>query len=98
MKRSSVAPELATLNEQGLTGFESTVWFGVMSPNGLPEAVANTLNKAIATAIQAPEVQAQFKSQGIESSYMNNKDFTAYIRSENAKWAKVIKNANIKFD
>ena len=98
MKRSSVAPELATLNEQGLTGFESTGWFGVMSPNGLPEAVANTLNKAIATAIQAPEVQAQFKSQGIESSYMNNKDFTAYIRSENAKWAKVIKNANIKFD
>jgi tripartite-type tricarboxylate transporter receptor subunit TctC len=67
-----------------------------MSPNGIPESIDATLNKAIAQVIQSPEVQQQFKSQGIESSYLNSKDFATYIKSENEKWTKVIKNSNIK--
>ncbi len=96
LKRTFVAPEIPTLNEQGLAGFESTVWFGLMSPLGTPEAIEKTLNKAIDLAIQSPEVQAQFKALGIDSTYLNNKDFLAYIKSENDKWAKVIKSSNIK--
>lgn len=97
LKRTFVAPDIQTLNEQGLVGFESTVWFGLMSPLGTPEAIENTLNKAIDLAIQSPEVQGQFKALGIESTYLNNKDFLAYIKSENDKWAKVIKSSNIKW-
>ena len=96
LKRSSIASEIPTLNELGLTGFESTVWFGLMSPNGIPETIDANLNKAIAQAIQSVEVQQQFKAQGIETSYLNSKDFAAYIKSENDKWTKVIKNSNIK--
>jgi len=96
LKRTFVAPEIPTLNEQGLVGFESTVWFGLMSPLGTPEAIERVLSKAIDLAIQSPEVQSKFKAQGIESAYLNNKDFLAYIKSENDKWAKVIKNSNIK--
>ncbi len=96
LKRTFVAPDIPTLNEQGLAGFESTVWFGLMSPLGTPEAIEKTLNKAIDLAIQSPEVQAQFKTLGIDSTYLNNKDFLAYIKSENDKWAKVIKSSNIK--
>ena len=96
LKRTFVAPDIQTLNEQGLVGFESTVWFGLMSPLGTPEAIERVLSKAIDLAIQSPEVQSQFKAQGIESAYLNNKDFLAYIKSENDKWAKVIKNSNIK--
>jgi len=96
LKRSSIASEIPTLNELGLTGFESTVWFGLMSPNGISESIDANLNKAIAQAIQSPEVQQQFKAQGIETSYLNSKDFAAYIKSENEKWTKVIKNSNIK--
>jgi len=96
LKRTFVAPDIQTLNEQGLVGFESTVWFGLMSPLGTPEAIEKTLNKAIDLAMQSPEVQAQFKALGIESTYLNNKDFLAYIKSENDKWAKVIKSSNIK--
>lgn len=96
LKRTFVAPDIQTLNEQGLVGFESTVWFGLMSPLGTPEAIEKTLNKAIDLAIQSPEVQGQFKALGIESTYLNNKDFLAYIKSENDKWAKVIKSSNIK--
>lgn len=96
LKRTFVAPDIPTLNEQGLAGFESTVWFGLMSPLGTPEAIEKTLNKAIDLAIQSPEVQTQFKTLGIDSTYLNNKDFLAYIKSENDKWAKVIKSSNIK--
>jgi tripartite-type tricarboxylate transporter receptor subunit TctC len=96
LKRTFVAPDIPTLNEQGLAGFESTVWFGLMSPLGTPEAIEKTLNKAIELAIQSPEVQSQFKALGIDSAYLNNKEFLAYIKSENDKWAKVIKSSNIK--
>jgi tripartite-type tricarboxylate transporter receptor subunit TctC len=96
LKRTFVAPDIPTLNEQGLAGFESTVWFGLMSPLGTPESIEKTLNKAIDLAIQSPEVQAQFKALGIDSTYLNNKEFLAYIKSENDKWAKVIKSSNIK--
>jgi tripartite-type tricarboxylate transporter receptor subunit TctC len=96
LKRTFVAPDIPTLNELGLAGFESTVWFGLMSSLGTPEAIEKTLNKAIDLAIQSPEVQTQFKTLGIDSTYLNNKDFLAYIKSENDKWAKVIKSSNIK--
>ena len=96
LKRTFVAPDTPTLNEQGLAGFESTVWFGLMSPLGTPEAIEKTLNKAIDLAILSPEVQTQFKTLGIDSTYLNNKDFLAYIKIENDKWAKVIKSSNIK--
>ena len=96
LKRTFVAPDIQTLNELGLAGFESTVWFGLMSPLGTSEAIEKTLNKAIDLAIQSTEVQTQFKALGIDSDYLNNKDFLAYIKSENDKWAKVIKNSNIK--
>jgi len=96
LKRTFVAPDTPTLNEQGLAGFESTVWFGLMSPLGTPEAIEKTLNKAIELAIQSPEVQSQFKALGIDSAYLNNKEFLTYIKSENDKWAKVIKSSNLK--
>ncbi|MEI6470288.1 MAG: tripartite tricarboxylate transporter substrate binding protein [Betaproteobacteria bacterium] len=96
LKRTFVAPDIPTLNEQGLAGFESTVWFGLMSPLGTPEAIEKTLNKVIDLAILSPEVQTQFKTLGIDSTYLNNKDFLAYIKIENDKWAKVIKSSNIK--
>jgi tripartite-type tricarboxylate transporter receptor subunit TctC len=96
LKRTFVAPDIPTLNEQGLAGFESTVWFGLMSPLGTPEVIEKTLNKAIDLAILSPEVQTQFKTLGIDSTYLNNKDFLAYIKIENDKWAKVIKSSNIK--
>jgi tripartite-type tricarboxylate transporter receptor subunit TctC len=67
-----------------------------MSPNGLPEFIEGIVNKAVSQAIQSPEVQAQFRSQGIESAYLNSKDFATYIKAENEKWTKVIKGSNIK--
>ena len=94
--RSSIIPELPTLAELGVRGFESTVWFGVMSPLGLPTRTESILASSIREAVASPEVQAQFRSNGIEASVMLVGDFGAYIRSETDKWARVIESQGIR--
>jgi len=97
-RRGASAPELPTLDELGLKGFESTVWYGIVAPLGLPPKVSATLEAAIQASVAAPEVQAQFRAQGIEGSALNQKDFSAYIRGETEKWAKVIQVSGIKLE
>lgn len=94
--RSSIAPELPTLSELGLRGFESTVWFGITAPPGLPARSESILVSAIREAVGSPEVQAQFKSNGIETSILNLGDFGAFIRRETDKWAQVIESQGIR--
>ena len=94
--RSSIAPELPTLSELGLRGFESTVWFGFMAPPGLPARAESILVSAIREAVGSPEVQAQFRSNGIETSILNLGDFGAFIRRETDKWAQVIESQGIR--
>jgi len=94
--RSSIAPELPTLSELGLTGFESSVWFGVAAPLGLPARAESILVSALREAVGSAEVQAQFKSSGIETSILNLGDFSAFIRSETDKWARVIESQGIR--
>ena len=94
--RSSIAPDLPTLAELGLTGFESTVWFGILAPLGLSARSESILASAIREAVGAPEVQAQFKANGIETSILILADFAAYIRSETDKWARVIESQGIR--
>ena len=95
-QRASIAPELPTLNELGLKGFESSVWFGLMGPNGLASGIESKLTEMLAIAVNSAEVKAQFKAQGIDGSVMLDKDFSAYIRKETLKWIKVIETSEVK--
>jgi len=97
-RRTAAVPELPTLDELGLKGFESSVWYGIIGPLGLPPKVTATLEAAISAAVAAPEVQAQFAAQGIEGNALNAKDFSAYIRSETEKWARVIQASGIRLE
>lgn len=94
--RSSIAPELPTLAELGLRGFESTVWFGIAAPPGLPRRIEGILASGIREAVVAPETQEQFRTNGIETSVLLVTDFAAYIRSETEKWARVIDSQGIR--
>lgn len=94
--RSSIAPELPTLSELGLTGFESSVWFGITAPRGLPARAESILTSAIREAVSSPEVQSQFNANGIETSILNLSDFAAFIRAETGKWARVIESQGIR--
>jgi tripartite-type tricarboxylate transporter receptor subunit TctC len=94
--RASSAPQLPTIAELGLKGFESSVWFGIAAPPGLPARTESILVSALREAVASEEVQAQFRSNGIETSILNLGDFAAYIRAETAKWAQVIQSQGIR--
>ncbi|GAA4338896.1 tripartite tricarboxylate transporter substrate binding protein [Pigmentiphaga soli] len=98
LRRTDSAPDLPTIDELGLKGFESTVWYGIEGPPGLPANVTATLEKAIQTAAADPDVQSQFKAQGIESNVQDHAAFGAYIRSETEKWTNVVKASGIKLE
>jgi tripartite-type tricarboxylate transporter receptor subunit TctC len=91
-------PELPTVAEQGLPGFESSVWSGMLAPKGLPPEVAKMLENAILTAGAAPEMKDKLAVQGINVIGRGSKEFTAYIKAENDKWAAVIKDRGLKLD
>lgn len=97
-KRMASLPELPTAAEQGLPGFESSVWFGILAPRGLQEPIAKTLETAILQATASPDVIERFRTQTIDVIQRGQVDFTAYIKAENEKWTKVIAVRGLKLD
>ena len=89
-------PDVPTLSEAGLAGYDSTGWFGVVAPAGTPDAIVARLNAEITGALNDEQVKARMRNLGVEPAPTTPQQFEAYIRSETVKWAKVIKEANIK--
>jgi len=95
-KRSSVLPDVPTIAEAGVPGYESTIWLGIMAPAGTPKPIVDKLNAEINKAINRPEVKAAWDKQGAVPLAMSPAEFDAYLRKDIEKWAKVVKSANIK--
>ena len=96
--RSRSLPELPTIAETGLPGFEATTWHGVVAPAGTPPPVIARLNGEINKIVQAPDVRERLANQGAEVIGGTPKDFADYIQREIPKWAKVIKNSGARAD
>ena len=77
-------------------GFETSVWFGFLVPPGTPAEIVAKLGSATHATLDSPDVQEQFRAQGIEVVKSSPEEFTRYIRDETAKWAKVIQASGIK--
>jgi tripartite-type tricarboxylate transporter receptor subunit TctC len=97
-KRSTLAPEIPTVAEAGLAGYEVNVWFGVLAPAGTPQPIVQRLNTEIIKIITAPDVRERFGKQGVEVQTSTPDQYQAFVRSEVDRWAKVIKTAGIKGD
>lgn len=97
-KRSPLFPNLPTVAESGIPGFEVNQWSGLMAPAGTPAAIAEKFQRDIATALNLPETRQTLLNQGFEPVGNTPQQFAAYIRAEIAKWAKVIKEAGIHAD
>ena len=97
-QRSSVLPDVPTVAESGVPGYEATIWLGLLAPKGTPPAVVSRLNEAVSKIVSQPEVQQAWAKQGAVALVMNAQAFDKYVRDDVAKWAKVIKAANIKAD
>jgi tripartite-type tricarboxylate transporter receptor subunit TctC len=95
-KRSPVLPDLPTVAESGLPGYEVSAWFGVFAPAGVPQPVVARLNAEIVKAMSAPDLHQRLVTQGAEPVTGSPAEFAAYLKSEIAKWAKVTKDAGMK--
>lgn len=97
-KRLPSAPEIPTINESGVPGFEVITWFGFLAPAGTPKEIVKRLNGEIGRAIQAPEVRERLASLGAELGTSTPEEYEALLRAEISKWGKVIKDAGIKLE
>ena len=95
-KRSPAAPELPTMIESGFPGFEAGSWYGLYAPAGTPKEIVAKLHAELVKALKTPEMQRQLTVQGAESIGNSPEEFSAFMRVEIAKWAKVIKDAGVK--
>ena len=97
-KRSTVLPDVPTVAEAGVPGYEATIWVGIMAPKGTPQAIVDKLNDEINKAIDRPEVRKMWAEQGAVPMAMTPAEFGAYLEKDIAKWANVVKTANIKIE
>lgn len=95
-QRSPLAPEIPTVAESGVPGFEVLGWYGVVAPAGTPRAIVDRLNSAIAAGMKKPEVQEKLKGSFIIASSPD--EFRTFMQSEVLKWTKLIRDAHIKVD
>ena len=95
-KRSAAAPEIPTIAEAGVPGYDSGAWFGLLAPAGTPRAVVELLAAETARILQLPDVSRRISELGAEPVGGTPQQFTELIKSEIAKWAKVIKDANVE--
>ena len=96
--RSALAPAIPTMDEAGVPGYEASIWNGLLSPAGTPRPIVNRLNEAIVQILKSPQAQERYAAVGAEIRYNSPEEFHALIRSDIAKWAKVVKAAGIRAD
>ena len=98
LKRWQGAPDIPTMSEAGLAGFEVNSWYGLLAPAGTPREIIQRLNAEVGRALREPDARERLYTIGAEPMNGTPEEFGAYIASEMAKWAKVIKAAGIKVE
>jgi len=98
LKRSHAAPEIPTLAEQGLPGFEAVSWFSLMAPANLPPAIQKRLNQLTRRTLNDPEVKSRLLSSGLDPAPGSPKDLSKLIAQESAKWSRVVQQSGAKLD
>jgi tripartite-type tricarboxylate transporter receptor subunit TctC len=96
--RSSMSPDIPTFAESGLPGFQAGTWYGLLGPKGTPREIVTTLNREVSRIVQLPDIREKLAALGAEPMTGTPEQFDAFVRSEVARWAKVVKAARIQLD
>ncbi len=97
-KRSPLLPEVPTLDELGVKGYEASTFTGIFAPAGTPPAVIQKLSSALHTAMARPDVRERYRTMGVEVMDMSQPEFGAYVRTDYQKWQKVAREGNISVE
>jgi len=97
-QRISQLPDVPTLTESGLPGYEANVWFGIIAPGGTPDEVVRKLNKEIVAIVHSEEISGRFREMGLNPVGSTPEEFQTLLDTEKAKWTDVIKQSDIKFE
>jgi len=96
--RNQIAPDIPTVSEAGVPGFEVTSWYGVVAPAGTPREIVSLLSRGIAKSLSAPDMQQRFSDLGATPVGNTPEEFAAFIKREGAKWAKAVKDSGAKVE
>ena len=97
-KRLPNFPEVPTVAESGVPGYESTTWFGLLAPAGTPKDIVDKLHAEVIKAMQTPDIKERFARQGADPVGNTPEQFTGVLQSETAKWGKVIKDSGVRLE
>ena len=97
-KRFQTLPDIPTVAEQGLPGFEAISWSGVCAPGGTPRAIVDRIQVEVAKVLKVPEIRERLLRDGIEPVGNTPEEFLAHTRREAQKWSKVVREANVKVE
>ncbi|MEO5845674.1 MAG: tripartite tricarboxylate transporter substrate binding protein [Caldimonas sp.] len=97
-RRSAQLPDVPTLDESGVTGYDATIWLGLLAPAGTPAAIVNRLNAELVKVLNTPETKAAILATGVEVSLATPADFGRLMESEGRKWGKVVREVGAKID
>jgi tripartite-type tricarboxylate transporter receptor subunit TctC len=95
-KRTKAFPDVPTIAEAGVPGYDASNWWGILAPAGTPAAIVTKLSTEINAIVQSADIQKRFESQGAEPASMAPAEFAKFIRTETTKWSRVVKEAGIK--
>jgi tripartite-type tricarboxylate transporter receptor subunit TctC len=95
-KRMAALPEVPTIAEAGVPGFEVSNWWGVLAPAGTPQPVLERLYKELSAILESPDTRKRFELEGAEAARMTPAQFAAFVTQETQKWTRVVKDAGIK--
>ncbi|MFZ2307601.1 MAG: tripartite tricarboxylate transporter substrate binding protein [Rhodoferax sp.] len=98
LKREAVTPDIPTITEQGVAGFEANVWSSIVAPKGTPPAFIQVLNAAVIKALQSEAVQAEMKNIGAAPLLASPAEADAFMRRESTRWGKVVKDIGVQLD
>jgi tripartite-type tricarboxylate transporter receptor subunit TctC len=97
-RRADSMPEVPTMAESGLSGFDVSTWFGIFAPAGTPAAVVERLNGALTAALRTPEMRERLARMGAEPAPMEPAEFARFVRAELAKYERVVKYSGARVD
>jgi tripartite-type tricarboxylate transporter receptor subunit TctC len=97
-KRTALLPDLPTVDELGIKGFDATTWHGLVAPAGTPRPIIDALNFAVVEALKDPATQQSLRDLGVDVVGDSTKEFEAYIKAEIPKWTAVVKASGARVD